>query len=128
MIADGVIPDKTGRGYVLRKIIRRAMYNMGILNIVKGSLVSLVDPVIEQYGDIYENLKKNAKQIKEEIKKDDDRIEKSIEGGLKAYQNLEKKKPKGEPLTGKEAAYLYQTCNLSSDNTKELAHENGRKI
>ncbi|MFA5318692.1 MAG: alanine--tRNA ligase-related protein [Patescibacteria group bacterium] len=128
IIADGITPSNTGQGYVLRKIIRRAMYYMGTLSIKKGSLVSLVDIVIKIYGDFYDNLKKNTKQIEEEIKKEDDKTEKSIEEGRKAFRSIEKKKPKEEPITGEEAAFLHQTYSLSIDNTKGLAREYGRKL
>ncbi|KKS66238.1 MAG: Alanine-tRNA ligase [Parcubacteria group bacterium GW2011_GWC2_42_6] len=128
LIADGVISSNTGRGYVLRKIIRRAMHYMGILSIKKGSLAGPADIVIKQYGDIYENLKNNIEKIKKEIIEEEYKVEKSIEEGLKAFRVVDKNKPKGEPITGEEAAYLYQTHSLSFDNTKGLAREYGRGV
>ncbi|MDD2731163.1 MAG: alanine--tRNA ligase, partial [Candidatus Portnoybacteria bacterium] len=130
IIGDGVAPDKTGRGYVIRKLIRRAMHEAGKLRIRKGSLVSLMDAVVGIYSNVksYENLENNLGSIKETVEKEEEKIEKSIEDGLKAFIILEKKKSKGEPITGEDAAYLYQTCSLSVENTKGLAREYGRKL
>ncbi len=128
IISDGIVPSNTGQGYVLRRLIRRAMHNMGNLSIEKGSLVGLVDTVIKLYGGVYENLRKNAKQVEYEVKKEDEKTEKSIEEGLKAFKTLEKKKREGEPITGEDAVYLYQTHSLSIDNTKGLANEYGRPL
>ena len=128
MIADGAVPSNTDQGYVTRKLIRRAMHQMGNLSIKKGSIVKLVDVVIGMYDGEYRNLGVSEQQIKDEIRKDDKKAEESIESGLKAFKELEKKKPKGELMTGTEAANLQQTHSLSIDNFKGLSHEYERGL
>jgi len=116
IISDGVIPSNTGRGYVLRRLIRRAMRYMGDLIIEKGNLVNLADVIIEQYGDIYENIKNNAEQIRKEIKKEEEKFEKTLESGLKEFKK------------GTDAFTLFSTYGFPIELTKELAKESGIEI
>ncbi|MDD5589926.1 MAG: alanine--tRNA ligase [Candidatus Portnoybacteria bacterium] len=138
MISDGTIPSNIGRGYVLRRLIRRTtrhiirqtIRHMGNLIIEKGNLVHLADVVIEQYGNVYENLRINREKIREELRKEEEKFENTLENSLREFRNLAKKKEESKDLvlTGAEAAYLYQTCSMSVEDTKELAKEYGLKL
>ena len=83
LISDGVIPSNTDGGYILRRIIRRAVRYMNLLETELGSLVDLVNIVIEQYGEVYENVKENKNLILSKIKKEEEKFRKTLGGGLK---------------------------------------------
>ena len=84
MIADGVLPSNTDRGYVLRRLIRRAVRYADLLEIKSGSLFWLAESVIEKYGEVYENLKINSENIKKEIEHEESRFRKTLADGLRA--------------------------------------------
>jgi alanyl-tRNA synthetase len=88
MLADGVIPLNTGAGYVLRRIIRRAVRYGKLLGMEKDFMVSVAEIVIQNYGDFYPELKKQREIIFAELKKEEEKFRKTLENGLK---KLEKK-------------------------------------
>jgi len=88
MISDGVIPSNTDRGYILRRIIRRAVRHMDVLGIKEESMVELADVVINQYGEFYKEVKNNSEKIKEEIQKEEEKFRKTLKKGLKELQKM----------------------------------------
>jgi alanyl-tRNA synthetase len=104
ILADGVIPSNTEQGYVLRRLIRRAVRygrEIGIRKFTK----EVAKPVFSIYDD-YENLQKNKKQILEELEKEEERFNVTIEKGVTRFKRHSEKK---EELSGKEAFLLYQS-------------------
>jgi alanyl-tRNA synthetase len=88
IISDGVVPANTDRGYILRRIIRRVVRHMDLLGIEKGSFVDLANVVIEQYGDIYKNVKENADLIRSETEKEEEKFRKTLMAGLKQLRKI----------------------------------------
>ncbi len=88
MISDGVVPANTDAGYILRRIIRRAVRHADSLGISDGALVDLANIVIDEYGDFYTNLKDNAGHIKEEIRKEEEKFRKTLRNGLKELDKM----------------------------------------
>jgi len=83
MISDGVAPSNLDRGYVLRRLLRRAMKYGNLLKMPNGFLLPLTETVIEAYKEFYPELEKNKTGILGEIKKEEERFEKTLERGLK---------------------------------------------
>lgn len=83
MIADGVVPSNTDRGYVLRRLLRRAVRYADILGMKPGSLSAVAQSVIEKYEDVYPNVSTNAGKIKKEINDEETRFRDTLENGLR---------------------------------------------
>src|SRR4030066_1600355 len=121
MIADQVFPSNKDRGYILRRLIRRAVRYGKTLG-VKGVFISnLIEPVIKTYQTDYPELKANADVIKEIIKEEEERFLLTLERGLKEIEKYPK-------LDGKKAFFLYETYGFPLELTEEIAKERGQKI
>jgi alanyl-tRNA synthetase len=121
MIADGVFPSNTGAGYVLRRLIRRAVRYGKILGIESNFTVNVAEVVIQNYGEFYIELKSERIIIFEELKKEEEKFRKTLENGLKEFAKL-------SSVSGKEAFDLYQSYGFPFEITKELAKEKGIEI
>ncbi|MCK9569178.1 alanine--tRNA ligase [Candidatus Pacearchaeota archaeon] len=122
IIADGISPSNTEQGYILRRLIRRAIRNMKELKIEK-QIVQIAEPVFEIYSD-YSHLQKNKNKILEELKKEEDKFLETLEKGIREF----KKMIKDETISGKEAFLLYQSYGFPIELTKEIASESGSKV
>jgi alanyl-tRNA synthetase len=120
MIADGVSPLNTGAGYVLRRLIRRAVRHGKLLGIEKNFTVSVAEMVIQNYGDFYPELKKNRGNIFVELEKEEEKFRKTLENGLRQFNKLS-----ADTISGKDAFDLYQTYGFPLELTIELAKEKG---
>ncbi|MFA7707503.1 MAG: alanine--tRNA ligase [Candidatus Pacearchaeota archaeon] len=123
IIADGIVPSNTEQGYVLRRLIRRAIKcgkELGIKNFT--SAIAL--PVFEIYDD-YEILKKNKEIIIEELKREEQKFLETIENGMKVFDKLIKDR---KQMSGKDAFLLYQSYGFPIELTKEIAKEKSIKI
>ncbi|EKD46871.1 MAG: hypothetical protein ACD_67C00033G0001, partial [uncultured bacterium] len=120
MIADGVTPLNTGAGYVLRRLIRRAVRYGKLLGIEKDFTVSVAEVVIQNYGDFYPELKKQREVIFAELKKEEEKFRKTLENGLRQFSKLSV-----DTISGKDAFDLYQTYGFPLELTIELAKEKG---
>jgi alanyl-tRNA synthetase len=122
MIGDGVLPSNTDRGYILRRLLRRAVKNADLLGMSGGALVEIAHVVINDYGNLYKNLYESGKQIKEEIKKEEEKFRKTLEKGLKELEKL------GNNVSGKDAFDLYQTYGFPIEMTEEIVKEKGGEV
>ena len=120
VLAEKIEPSNVGHGYVLRRLIRRAVRHGRLLEINKNFTAELAGIVIDIYGDEYAELKKNKKFILEEIKKEEKRFNEIIEKGLAHFKKIV---PKGKKISGKDAFLLFQSFGLPIEVTKELAAE-----
>jgi len=123
MISDGVIPSNSERGYILRRLLRRAVRYADVLGIEEGGVVELVDVVTSKYKNIYSNLEEKGNFIKEEIQKEEEKFRKTLKKGLKVFEKM----AKGE-ITGKDAFVLFSTYGFPLEMTLELAEEKGIAI
>ncbi|MFH1238218.1 MAG: alanine--tRNA ligase [archaeon] len=126
IIADGVVPGNVEQGYVLRRLIRRAVRSLKkievpILQI--DATVEIAKEVIRIYND-YDILQKNKDKILEELKNEEDRFQKTLDKGLKEFERMSKNKN----IDGKESFLLYQSYGFPVEMTKELAKEKGIKV
>lgn len=117
MIADGVIPSNTDRGYILRRLLRRAVRFADVLGMKHGSLSLIAQTVIEKYSPVYDELGKNIEKIKKEIDGEEQKFRETLERGLKEFE-------KGET----NAFVLFSTYGFPLEVTLELAKEKGITI
>ncbi|MBU1015224.1 alanine--tRNA ligase [Patescibacteria group bacterium] len=123
LMADGVIPSNADRGYVVRRLIRRATRFADKLGLKPGTLSSLALPVQEHYGELYVELKEHGGEIQEEIAKEEARFRETLERGLKEFGALISLGQSS--FTGKNEFNLYQSHGFPKDVMKDLAEERG---
>ncbi|GAA0124169.1 alanine--tRNA ligase [Clostridium sp. CTA-19] len=130
MISDGVLPSNEGRGYVLRRLLRRAARHGRLLGIKDIFLSELCDVVIENSKDEYKELEKKADYIKKVIKLEEERFSETIDSGmdiLKSY--IEKLEKNNENiLKGEKAFKLYDTYGFPIELTEEILDEKNLKV
>lgn len=121
LISDGVLPDKEGRGYVLRKIIRRAMRYGTKLGAKDPFLYKLVDSVNRSLGDIYPEIIQSQAFVKNTIKQEEEQFLTTLEEGLALFDKLVDKG--NNTLDGQKAFKLYDTYGFPIDLTLDIAKE-----
>ena len=130
MISDGVIPSNEGRGYVLRRILRRACRHGKLLGINRKFLVELCEVVISQNDDAYPELKEKYDYILKVIALEEDRFNATIDAGLGILSGIveEAKKSGNTVISGADAFKLYDTFGFPPDLTREIAEESGLSV
>ena len=130
MISDTIVPSNEGRGYVLRRLIRRAARHGRKLGIKRAFLFEIADMVIDSWGDQYKELEENRESIKEIIRREEEKFLETIDGGLvRLNSNIEEMKASGEKLLdGKKAFKLYDTYGFPIDLTEEILKEEGLDV
>ena len=124
MISDGVVPTNEGRGYILRRLIRRAIRAFyGLTNNVE-SLEFLINPIIELYEDSYPELVKNKDKILKLFVTEEQLFHKTLEKGTIEIQKLLTEK---DSFNEEKAFFLFETFCFPYELTKEIAEENGIK-
>ena len=125
MISDGIMPSNEGRGYVLRRLLRRACRHGRLLGIHKGFLPELAETVIEGSKDGYPELEEKKEFILKVITKEEEQFNKTIDQGLGILSDMiADMESKGEKtLNGEEAFRLYDTYGFPLDLTKEILEE-----
>lgn len=130
LICDGVVPSNEGRGYVLRRLLRRAARHGRLLGINKTFLSEVVDMVIENYGEAYPEIKEKRDYIKKVINIEEERFNETIDSGeeiLKSYID-ELKDNKHKVLSGEKAFKLHDTYGFPLELTEEILSENGMEV
>jgi alanyl-tRNA synthetase len=127
LISDGVIPSNLDRGYVLRRLIRRAIRNLRQLEVPileMDATVEIAKIVIKIYPE-YEDLEKNKKIILDELKKEEDKFQKTLDKGLREFNKMV---DKDHQITDKEAFLLFQSYGFPLELIEELAKEKKVKV
>jgi len=134
LLADGVFPSNEGRGYVLRRILRRAVRHAWLLGRREPTLVEVVRVVIDQLGDVYPELRQRAKHIIDTTRAEEQRFLDTIEGGMKRFDELApEKSTQGSTaihgtISGEDAFKLYDTFGFPIDLTELMARERGYSV
>ena len=125
LVADGVLPSNEGRGYVLRRLLRRAARNGKLLGIKENFLYKLVDEVIKVSGEAYPELVEKENYIKKVIRIEEEKFNETIEQGMEILASyISQLKQNGETtLSGENAFKLYDTYGFPIDLTKEILEE-----
>lgn len=127
LIADGVLPANEGRGYVLRRIIRRAIHHGNKLGANEIFFYKLVAELISQMGEAYPQLIDKRESIEKTLIKEEELFLKTIENGIKIF-DAEIENLKGNTISGEVAFKLYDTYGFPFDLTADMAREKGLKI
>ncbi|WP_324029903.1 alanine--tRNA ligase [Pantoea sp. JZ2] len=127
LIADGVIPSNENRGYVLRRIIRRAVRHGNMLGAKEAFFYKLVAPLIEVMGAAGEELQRQQAQVENVLKSEEEQFAKTLERGL-ALLDDELAKLKGDTLDGETVFRLYDTFGFPADLTADVCRERNLKI
>lgn len=121
MLAEGVLPSNTEAGYVLRRLIRRAIRESDRLGIQEALLPEVAEGYAHAYRDHYPHLLENAVRIREELAKEEERFRKTLATGLKEFEKLAQK----GRIDGEGAFLLFTTYGFPVELTQELAQERG---
>ena len=127
VINDGVLPSKDGRGYVLRRILRRALRYGKKIGIEREFLSDLSSTVVDIMGDVYPDIKNNHPYIVRVIKGEEERFIETLSTGMKVYDEfVDEISSKGESVMSGEMIFkLYDTFGFPLDITAEMAQEDG---
>lgn len=120
LIAGGVLPSNEGRGYVLRRIMRRGMRHAHLLGATDPLMHTLAGGLIQNMGDAYPELHEASALITETLKLEEQRFKKTLENGLGLLEAETEKLPEGEPLPGDVAFKLYDTYGFPLDLTEDV--------
>ncbi|EFN1037345.1 alanine--tRNA ligase [Escherichia coli] len=127
LIADGVMPSNESRGYVLRRIIRRAVRHGNMLGAKETFFYKLVGPLIDVMGSAGEDLKRQQAQVEQVLKTEEEQFARTLERGL-ALLDEELAKLAGDTLDGETAFRLYDTYGFPVDLTADVCRERNIKV
>ncbi len=128
LIADGVLPSKDGRGYVLRRIMRRAMRHAHLLGVQDPLMHRLVPELVTQMGAAYPELRQAQPMIEETLRAEETRFRETLDRGLKLLDEELSGLPEGADLPGASAFKLYDTFGFPLDLTQDALREKGRGV
>ncbi len=128
LISDGVLPSNEGRGYVLRRIMRRAIRHIYNLNIKAETFFKLVPVLLSEMGNHYKELKFYEDLIINTIKLEEEKFLDTIEKGLKILEEESNKNKKTNVFSGKVAFKLYDTYGFPLDLTEDVLKESNKKV
>jgi alanyl-tRNA synthetase len=128
LIADGVLPSNEGRGYVLRRIMRRAMRHAHLLGAREPMIYRLVPELVKQMGPAYPELVRAQSLITETLKLEESRFKLMLDRGLKLLDEETQKINGDAPLPGEVAFKLYDTFGFPLDLTQDVLRGQGKKV
>ena len=130
MICDGILPSNEGRGYVLRRLLRRAARHGKLLGVNEPFLYQVVDTVVHENECQYGDLREKQSYITKVIRTEEENFARTIDGGIRIYNEmLASHKEKGETVfSGADAFKLYDTFGFPIDLTAEMAAEAGMTV
>jgi len=128
LIADGVLPSNEGRGYVLRRIMRRAMRYAHQLGCKDPLMYKLVPALVREMGGAYPELKRAEASITDNLLQEEERFKQTLERGLKLLDEETAKLSKGQKLAGDAAFKLYDTFGFPLDLTQDILRARGMEV
>ncbi len=129
-IADGALPSNEGRGYVLRRILRRASRFARKLEIHEPIIYKIVPTLVELMGDVFSEIKQNQKHVEEVIKAEEESFGETLDRGLEIFDSITKKlkSENSTVISGEDAFKLYDTYGFPIDLTELMAREIGLTV
>jgi alanyl-tRNA synthetase len=128
LIADGVLPSKEGRGYVLRRIMRRAMRHAHLLGSKEPLMWRLVPALVRQMGAAYPELVRAQPLVAETLRLEETNFKQTLERGLRLLEEETARLGPGEPVSGETAFRLYDTFGFPLDLTEDVLRGQGRRV
>ncbi|MBS0383592.1 MAG: alanine--tRNA ligase, partial [Proteobacteria bacterium] len=126
LIVDGVLPSNEGRGYVLRRIIRRALRHGWMLGVRGDFFWKMVAPLVAEMGEAYPELAKKQAFVEEALRAEEGRFGETLEHGMKVFDEVAAKA--GKTIPGEDAFRLYDTYGFPVDLTADIARERGLMV
>lgn len=123
LVSDGVLPSNSDQGYILRRLIRRAVRYADVLGMKNGSLFWIADTVADLYKDAYENVGRQKETIKVTIDGEEQKFRKTLSSGIKEYEKAVKDVAEGQTISGEMVFKLVTTYGFPYEMVKELAKE-----
>lgn len=120
----GVVPSNVGQGYIVRRLLRRAVREGRRLGITEAFLAKIASVIIGQYGAHYTELETNRQRILDELSKEEDKFAKTIEKGTKEFEKM----AQAGTVTGEQAFVLFSTYGFPLELTEEMLRERGASI
>ncbi len=120
-----IAPSNVEQGYIVRRLIRKSVFSADQLGLNPGFLPELVDPIIEIYEDLYDEVKRNREFVIKNLKDEESKFRKTLN---KALRKLNKILTETGTITGEDAFLLFTSYGLPSEMTREIAEENGIKV
>lgn len=138
----GIVPSNTDQGYILRRVIRRAVRYGRKIDLPEGSLKEISKTFVEKYKSVYPELKANEQKIYNELQKEEEKFSKTLQQGLKEFEKcisslerknafMSQKDPSYVPekiISGKQTFHLYDTYGFPAEITQEMAKELGYDV
>lgn len=124
----GIVPSNTDQGYILRRIIRRAVRYGRNINLPQGALNEVSKTIVKKYADVYPELVANSSKIEEELNKEETKFLKTLTQGLREFEKVAGGLPEGGTVDGVTAFHLYDTYGFPVEITVEMAAEKGLKV
>ncbi|WP_018466945.1 alanine--tRNA ligase [Calidithermus timidus] len=128
ILSDGVTFSNTGRGYVVRRLLRRAVRFGYLLGLREPFMYRLAEIVAEVMGEVYPELRENLPSVQQQIRLEEERFFETLEAGIKRLEGLLAGLREGDTLPGKDAFTLYDTYGFPLDLTLEIADERGIRV
>ena len=126
LIVDGVLPSNEGRGYVLRRIIRRALRHGWMLGVRGDFFWRMVQPLVEEMGEAYPELKQKQGFVEDALRTEEQRFGETLEHGMRLFDEVAAKS--GKTIPGADAFRLYDTYGFPVDLTADIARERGLAV
>lgn len=124
----GIAPSNTDQGYILRRIIRRAVRFGRNIGLPQGSLSKISATIIDKYAEVYPELVKNSGRVYEELEKEENKFSKTLQQGIREFDKVVSALPAGGVIDGVTAFHLYDTYGFPVEITGEMAREKGMTV
>lgn len=128
IMGDGVVPSKMGQGYILRRLIRRAIRYMSRIGNEKASIEGICEVIIDGYSSAYPELERNRDAILNGMKSEEEKFVRTLRKGLRRFEETVSGCSAGQVLDGEQVFRLYDTFGFPVELTEELAKEKGLKV
>ena len=130
MAGDGVLPSNLDQGYIMRRLLRRAIRQGKKMGIEKAFIYKIVKVVIDEFGVVYEELRNKEDEILQTISNEEEKFVKTLQQGLKEFEKISGNilEHGGKKLSGRLAFKLYDTYGFPIEMTVDLAEENGLEV
>ena len=125
MIGEGLVPSNTDQGYVVRRLIRRAVRFADSLGISENGFSQLVSPLVEVFRDQYPLLEERKEVIEQEIQREEEKFRQTLQKGMREFEKLSKD---GGLISGRDAFVLFSTYGFPLEMTKELAEDQNMTV
>ena len=124
----GIVPSNNDQGYILRRIIRRAVRFGRNIGLPQGSLKEVSKTFVDKYAEVYPELVKNSTRVFEELEKEENKFSKTLQQGIKEFEKAVASLPVGGIIDGVTAFHLYDTYGFPVEITGEMAREKGLTV